>query len=154
MKEISNKNMISQVSGTKQIMIPHSGNYTGSGKGFLLLHLVTKIYAINHARKQSMWIALLQLCLNAYTVKLYLLRSFSPSWVVIRSNNCPEAVLNSTYKCKKRVSHCLEEFSKFCMNLCLCQKIVLPHWTNQWDQHNRAFLWSGVEGSVKYDCEG
>jgi len=54
MKEISNKNMISQVSGTKQIMIPHSGNYTGSGKGFLLLHLVTKIYAINHARKQSM----------------------------------------------------------------------------------------------------
>jgi hypothetical protein len=29
-------------------------NYTGSGKDFLLLHVVTKIYAINHARKQSM----------------------------------------------------------------------------------------------------
>ena len=53
-KKLAIKNMISQVSGTKQIMIPHSGNYTGSGKGFLLLHLVTKIYAINHARKQSM----------------------------------------------------------------------------------------------------
>jgi len=53
-KKLAIKNMISQVSGTKQIMIPHSGTTQAVVNHFLLLHVVTKIYAINHARKQSM----------------------------------------------------------------------------------------------------